>query len=177
MTDETRLPDPVTAVRELPAGSAIILRHYAHPKREELARTLASLARHLGLKLLIGNDPKLARTVGAAGVHLPERFHLGAKAARWRADWLVTTAAHSARSLAAATASGADAALLSPVFTTVSHPNVTPLGPHRFTALVRYSSIPVYALGGIDVNRARLLYGSGAVGIAGIGGFMPERDP
>ena len=81
------------------------------------------------------------------------------------------------RPLRAAASAGADAALLAPVFATASHPDARALGPHRFAALSRQSRLPVYALGGIDRDRAQLLQGTGAVGIAGIGGLIPQAVP
>ena len=174
MTDEARLADPLPAARALPRGSAVILRHYGAPARAALARRLAAIARARGLLLLVGEDPALARRVGAAGVHLPERAIRRASAVRWQAGWLVTAAAHSPAALRLAAAAGADAALLSPVFATASHPGVPALGPRRFQALAAACPLPVYALGGIDAARARSLCGSGAVGIAGIGGLIPE---
>ena len=177
MTDDERLADPFPAARALPAGSAIILRHYGAPERASLARRLAEVARRRGLLLLVGEDPALARRVGAAGVHLPERAIGRAGMVRWHRDWLITAAAHSQTALRAAAAAGADAALLSPIFATASHPGARPLGLHRFAALARQSPLPVYALGGIDRARAQLLQGSGAVGIAGIGGLIPESQP
>ena len=171
MTDELRLADPLPAAHALPAGSAIILRHYGVPERAALARRLAAIARRRRLLLLVGGDPALARRVGAAGVHLPERAIRHAGAVRWHASWLVTAAAHSHAALLSAAAAGADAALLSPVFATASHPGGRALGPHRFAALTQASPLPVYALGGIDDENARLLRGSGAVGIAGIAGI------
>ena len=173
MTDEVRLPDPVPAARALPPGSAVILRHYGVPERAALARRLAAIARQRRLVLLVGEDAALARSVGAAGVHLPERAIRRARAVRWHADWLVTAAAHSPAALRAAAACGADAVLLAPVFATASHPDARALGPHRFAALARTSPVPVYALGGIGVAQSRFLRGSGAVGIAGIGGLIP----
>ena len=56
MTDSARLADPLPAARALPAGSAVILRHYGAPDREALARRLAALARRRGLHLLFENS-------------------------------------------------------------------------------------------------------------------------
>jgi thiamine-phosphate pyrophosphorylase len=52
---------------------------------------------------------------------------------------------------------GADAALLSPVFATRSHPGGATLGPVRFRLLARQAALPVIALGGMDARRARAL--------------------
>ena len=125
MTDDARLADPLPAACALPPGSAVILRHYGAAERASLARRLAAVARRRGLVLLVGEDPALARRVGAHGVHLPERAIGRAGAVRWQRDWLITAAAHSPAALRLAAAAGADAALLSPVFATASHPHVT----------------------------------------------------
>ena len=177
MTDDVRLADPLPAARALPPGSAVILRHYGAPERAALARSLAAIARRRGLLLLVGENPALARRVGAHGVHLPERAIGRAGAVRWHKDWLITAAAHSPTALRAADAAGADAALLSPLFPTASHPDVRPLGLQRFAALANASPLPVYALGGIGHAHAQLLQRSGAVGIAGIGGLIPQGAP
>ncbi|MDE0391418.1 MAG: thiamine phosphate synthase [Rhodospirillales bacterium] len=177
MTDDVRLADPLPAARALPPGSAVILRHYRAPERASLARSLAAIARRRGLILLVGEDPALARRVGAHGVHLPEHAIGRAGAVRWHRDWLITAAAHSHAALRSAAAAGADAVLLAPVFATASHPDARALGTHRFVALARNCPIPTYALGGIDRARAQHLHGTGAVGIAGIGGLIPQEAP
>ena len=88
--------------------------------------------------------------------------------------WLVTAAAHSPQALVLARRAGADAALLSPVFPTASHPGAPALGLMRFASWCRCSPIAVYALGGITSQNSRRLQGTGAKGIAGIGGFVDK---
>lgn len=173
MTDARRLPDPLAAARALPRGSGVILRDYDAVDRESLARALARIARARGLVLLIGADAGLAARVGAAGVHLPEAALRRARHCRRRPDWLVTAAAHDWPALRRAGQAGADAALLSPVFPTASHPETTPLGVGRFGALARLSPIPVYALGGITPRNAGRLAALNAAGIAAIGALAP----
>ena len=170
MTDPIRLPDPCAAVERLPPGSGVILRAYGPRERKRLATALAAIARRRRLVLLIAIDAALAAAVGADGVHLPEALSGQVASVRRREDWLITVAAHSLAALLAAARAGADAALLSPVFHTASHPEARPLGPHHFSRLVRRAGLPVYALGGIDDANAPLLLASGAIGIAGIAG-------
>ncbi len=177
MTDERRLPDPVAAVEALPRGSAVILRHYTAPGRHLLARRLAAVCAVRGIRLLIGGDAGLAQAVGAQGVHLPEYLARRGACPRRRPGWLVTAAAHSPAALCRAARAGADAALLSPVFPTASHPGVPPLGPWRFAAWCRRSPIPVYALGGVSAANARRLILAGAVGLAGIDGLSDSARP
>jgi len=171
ITDAVRLPDPARAADRLPGGSAIILRDYALAEREALACELAEVARRRGLKLLIAGDAALAIRVGAAGIHLPEARAGEARRWRHRRHWLITVAAHSRQALHNAALCGADAALLSPVFATASHPERRPLGPEGFNMLAGQAKLPVYALGGVDCdNAARLIYGR-AAGIAAITAF------
>lgn len=86
----------------------------------------------------------------------------------------VGASCHDAAELERAAILGCDFALLAPVAATPTHPQATPLGWPRFTALVAAAALPVYALGGVcaqDLPRARA---AGAHGVAGIRGF---RDP
>jgi thiamine-phosphate pyrophosphorylase len=69
---------------------------------------------------------------------------------------------------------GADAVLLSPVFPTESHPGARALGSLLFARWARRSPLPVYALGGISAVTIGRITGSGAVGVATVGGL---REP
>ena len=177
MTDIHRLPDPVAAVSALPQGGAVILRQPDGVLREAQARILLPLCRGRGVLLLIAGDGRLAAKLGADGIHLPTAMlRSGARVWRlWRRNWLVTAAAHSPAALHRARRAGADAALLSPVFATASHPQAETLGPLRFAAWCRSGPLPVYALGGITGLTGRRLIHSGTVGFAGIGGLSSRR--
>jgi thiamine-phosphate pyrophosphorylase len=163
MTDDERLPDPVAAARALPKGSLVIIRARDTKRRRALAEALS--AETNGLILLAADDPALANRLH--GLHLPEAR--AREAAHWRAlrpGWVITVAAHSARTLQAP---HADAALLSPVFATRSHPKAHPLTPARARFIARASLMPVLALGGVNERNAALL--SGFSGIAAISGL------
>lgn len=180
MTDQDRwltCRSLIAAVAALPRDAGVVLRHRDPAARARLARALAPVCRARGLVLLIAGDGPLAARVGAAGVHLPEAR--AGEARGWRRrhpGWLITAAAHGARALHAAARAGADAAVLSPVFATASHPDARPLGPLRFARLARQCSLPVYALGGVTAATATALKNSGAVGIAGVSGLVPDLD-
>jgi thiamine-phosphate pyrophosphorylase len=170
VTDPRRTPDPEAIARRLPRGAGVIYRHFGAVDAERRARTLSAIARRRGLILLIGADPALARKVGAAGVHLPER--MTALAPRLVArGMLVTAAAHGAAGLARAKRLGCRAALLSPVFESRSPSAGRPLGAVRFAALARGAGLPVFALGGIDMRTAKRLGMSGAAGLAAVAAF------
>jgi thiamine-phosphate pyrophosphorylase len=178
MTDARRTPDPIADALRLPSGAAMIFRHYElmPQSRLALARILraATAARHV--KLLIADDMRMALEVRADGVHFSERaLQRAGTRLRRLPHWLVTAAAHSLPALRRAAQAGVTAALLSPVFATMSHPGAAPLGVLRFSALIQSSSIPVYSLGGISERNARRLRGSGGAGIAAIDGLTIRR--
>jgi thiamine-phosphate pyrophosphorylase len=171
VTDEQRLPDPLGAIAQLRAGDGMLLRHYDVPQRRDLAFALAARCRAAHVRLIVGGDFDLARAVGADGVHFPQDLALSGAGAAKAAGFFVTVAAHDGPALIAAKQMQADAALLSPVFATASHPDATALGVNRFTALVRKSGVPVYALGGVSTSTVEQLRHSGAIGIAAVGAF------
>lgn len=134
---------------------------------------MADLCRQRGLILLVAGDTRLARAVGADGVHLPQGLLPSAAGLR-RQFGMVTAAAHDAGAVARAARAEVDAVLISPVFATVSHPGAAGLGVVRFAALVdqaRRKGLKVYALGGMDAVTGRRLKITGMTGVAGISGL------
>jgi thiamine-phosphate pyrophosphorylase len=171
-TDPARTPDAAAIIAHLPRGSAVVFRAFGRADQLALAPALATLARCRGIAFLVGADIALAMALRADGVHLPQRLAGRARVARrLRPGWIVTVAAHSLPALHAARRAGADAAVLSPVFASVSPSAGVAMGPVRFAARVRGAGLPVYGLGGINAKTARRLLGSGAIGLAAIEGL------
>jgi thiamine-phosphate pyrophosphorylase len=165
LTDDLRLANPVAAARALPPGSIVIVRARDAARRAALAAQLRAIAWAQDLILLIADDPALARSIGANGLHLPEIR--AAQASHWRAKnpgWLITASAHSLG--AVLRARHADAVLLSPVFATASHKNAHALSAARARLIARNVMTPVFALGGITADNAASL--SGFAGLAAI---------
>ena len=134
------------------------------PARAGLARAAVTRAQGYGAKVLINDDFALAQAVGAHGVHLSGR-ELAALTVRPPVAWCGASC-HDDATLAHAARLGLDFALMSPVLATPTHPDATPLGWARFAALVRDTSIPVYALGGMSAEMLSLAQAHGAHGIA-----------
>lgn len=174
LTDEERIGDPLAAARVLPPGSGIVLRHYRAPGRQELALALAKIARERSLVLLIGADVALAARAMAHGVHIPR--WAAARRAGPKPRGIITTSAHGLSELKHAEALGANAVFLGPIFATLSHKSAQGFGPVRFSALVNRSTLPIIALGGMNVVTASLLSGSGAAGLGAIGALIPPTD-
>ncbi len=170
MTDAQRTPDPVATARALPPGCGVILRHYEALGRTILAQALARVCKRRNLVFLVGADSALAQKVGADGVHLPEALiGRAAEIKRRHPRWIVTVAAHSRIALHRAARNRADAAFVSPVFPTASHPGQPAMGPLKFSALTKGVGLPVYGLGGIDGRNIARLRGGGLIGVGAIG--------
>jgi len=171
-TDPLRTPDPEAIAATLPRGSAIVFRAFGAADARARGLRLRRIADQRGLLLLVGADERLARTLRADGVHLPER--LAGRAGRLKArrpSWLVTAAAHSPMAMRRGLAWGADAVVVSAAFPSNSPSAGRAMGPIRLAQLTRAARGPVYALGGINNKTARLLRSTGLVGLAAVDGF------
>lgn len=167
-TDPARTPRPWETAARLPAGAGVVFRHFGATDALEIGQRLRAVTRQAGLRLLVGLDAELAERIEADGVHLPERALSAAYALSGRRpDWLLTGAAHSAKTMKAAR--DLDALILSPVFPAGgASAGKTALGVGGFQAMAADAPCPVYALGGISAANAGALIGSGACGIAGV---------
>jgi len=178
LTDPERTPNPAKVMATLPAGGAVIYRAFGSPAAEAQGRALRRLARARGLVFLVGADAGLAARLAADGVHLPERLmRLAPRLRKARPLWLITTAAHGPRAIAAAARLRLDAALVSVVFASASASAGAPLGAVRFASMARNARLPVIALGGVNAGTARRLERSGAAGLAAIGGLARALRP
>jgi 8-oxo-dGTP diphosphatase len=133
-------------------------------KLTEFARAVTLRAHAAGGRVVLNAGPELALDCGADGVHLRTRALLNA-GARPPVS-LCGASCHDAGELAAAEQLGCDYAVLGPVLATASHPGHPGIGWERFTALVRNSTIPVYAIGGMTPALLERAWAAGAHGVA-----------
>jgi thiamine-phosphate pyrophosphorylase len=171
-TDPVRTPDPEAIARRLPPRAGVVFRAFGAADAPAGGARLAIIARERKLTLLIGADARLTARIGADGVHLPER--LAHRARRLKAAhplWIVTAAAHSTLAARRALAAGADAVVVSAVFASRSASAGPPMGAIGLALLVRRVKGPVYALGGVDEKKARLLKDAGLAGLAAVDAF------
>jgi thiamine-phosphate pyrophosphorylase len=172
-TDPLRTPNPERVIARLPRGSGVVYRVFGAPDAATRGRALVSQARRRGVLFLVGADGALASRLSADGVHLPQRLAARAGAiGRLRRRFLVTAAAHDLPAALRARRAGADAIVVSSVFPSTSPTAGRPMGVMRLANLIRRVGAPAYALGGVDARTARLLKGSGAVGVAVVGGML-----
>lgn len=113
---------------------------------------------------MVNDDENLARDVGADGVHL-SATRLGQLTQRPPFDW-VAASCHTAEDIALASALGIDFLVLSPVLPTLSHREASGIGWDEFAHLIERSSLPVFALGGMQTDFLETARENGAHGIA-----------
>jgi len=172
VTDRVRVPNVIGAINALPPDSAVLFRDYDLPNRLELGREIRDLCRRRKLRFIMAGYGRLAAQMRADGLHTPETCIQEARFWRqWRPRWFITVAAHSPAGLWQAARAGADAALLSPVFSTNSHPDAKPLGALKFARIAFQAPLPIYAFGGINQHTLIRLTGVPICGIAAVSAF------
>jgi thiamine-phosphate pyrophosphorylase len=148
------------------------------------ASRLRLVTRSAGASLVINGDARLARDVGADGVHLGRNAGTvrDARSVCGERAW-ISVAAHSDDAVRAAVAGGADAVLVSPVFSTRGTFLVDRTKPGRGIDALRSARriaagrASVYALGGVTADNAGACVKAGADGVAVIRALLATAEP
>ncbi len=150
MTDARLGEGLFAAVQKLPCGSGVIFRHYELPvaERARLFARIRRIAVRRGHVLLVAGDARHGAFQQSDGQH-------GAKSGRQRHPCkFLSMPVHNVVEIRNAHQQGADMMLLSPIYSTASHPGLRPLGPVRFRQLAALAyPAKLIALGGM--NRAQ----------------------
>ena len=148
-------------------------KHLAAPALMRLAEQALVLAKPYGAKLLLNHDIKLAQQLaelsfGKMGVHLTSKqlMSLNEKPSHLPRHFIVAASCHNATELAHAEKLDLDFVVLSPVNISKSHENARSLGWEQFSALIQHTTMPVYALGGMQTSDLVQALSYGARGIA-----------
>lgn len=131
------------------------------------AEAVLKLCDNYNIPLLVNNTPELALGLGAAGVHLNSQRLQQLKARPLEHNLWVSAACHTVEDIQQAN-KYADFMLLSPVKFTHSHPQAQVMGWQRFWQLTELASIPVFALGGMELKHLPIVWAHGGQGIAAI---------
>jgi thiamine-phosphate pyrophosphorylase len=153
LSDERNDARLEVALERLPRGSGLIYRHYHLADGDRVARwfELLRLVRAKGHVAVLADSAQTALEWGADGIYgAPRALHP-------TRDLLTLATAHDLAEIGLANRARADAVLLSPVFSTRSHPEGATLGPLRFRLLAARAQMPVIALGGVTPRGAQRL--------------------
>jgi thiamine-phosphate diphosphorylase len=170
----------------LPAGALCVqIRDRSRLKASlrVFAGRLRIATRAVGAWLLVNGDARIARDVGADGVHLGRGAGSVAEARFILCGGWVSTAAHSDEDVRRASDDGADAVLVSPVFPTRPPRSSGRAKEARGLEAIRSaralagSRTAVYALGGVTSENASACVGAGADGVAVLRALLASADP
>jgi thiamine-phosphate pyrophosphorylase len=156
--------DLETARRAAEGGATVIQLRLKGATTEEVVARGAGF-RGLGATFIVNDDVQAAIALDADGVHLG-RDDPGSEEAL-AARLMLGRSASSVEEAKAAEAEGASYIGAGPVWATPSKPDADPaIGLEGLLAICGAVSIPVVAIGGIDVSNARACIQAGAAGIA-----------
>jgi thiamine-phosphate pyrophosphorylase len=177
LTDQDRFTDPLVDIlgllHRLPRGAGVVVRHRDKHSLEALAKAIVPPAHRLGMKVLLAGDIRLALKCRCDGVHVSQtKARLGPlRIVNLPPGFIITAAAHDGPNLRRAERMGAHTVMVSPVFSTLSHPQTKPLGLTRFYSITACADQPIIALGGISARTIKRLRLGAAYGIAAIGAW------
>lgn len=140
------------------------------------ARQLLALCRQAGAPFIVNDDVEVARKVGADGAHVGQedaspveaRVALGAEA-------IIGVSVGSAQEAEAAEASGATYVAVGPVFETATKPDAgAAVGTEGVRAIRAATTLPLAAIGGLNVSNTREVVEAGAAMVCAISASLAE---
>ncbi|MBC8006731.1 MAG: Nudix family hydrolase [Prolixibacteraceae bacterium] len=141
--------------------------------REIFAAHAVREVREVGGIVVINCDVRLATILGS-GLHLPSRELMSATS-RPDVEWC-SASCHDANELEKARDLGLDFVLLGPIQATHSHSGVPGMGWTRFADLIQDYSLPVFALGGMQLANLDEARRRGAHGVAMVRGAWEQEE-
>ena len=147
-------------------------------EQRHLLQQVMPVARRCGMRLLVNERVDLCQAVGADGVHLTAAgLPIPVARAMLTDDQLLSVSCHSVAEVRQAEADGADFAVLGPIYDTPSkRPFGPPLGLGTFKQARQAVSLPLFAIGGVRVDRLADLFAAGADGVAVISEIATASD-
>jgi len=174
--------DEIELVRRAARGGVSICQLRAKGCSEAVlyprAERLSALCAELDLPLIINDQPKLARRLDAAGVHLGQSDGPLAAARDVLGEGkLIGRSTHSEREAEAAAREGADYIAVGCVFPTRSKPDARPLEAGVLERIAFSCPVPVFAIGGIGPVQAGQLASRGIRRAAVISAIWDSPHP
>lgn len=185
ITDRRQVPDGdlLHAVEAALEGGvrSVQLREKDLPPRDlySLARQLRILTRRFGARLLVNDRIDVALAAEADGVHLGCGSLPVAAARRLLGpERLLGVSTHTPEEIAGVARDGADFVTFGPVWFTPSKAVYgPPVGLDLLHQAATASPLPVFALGGVNLERVAEALAAGAAGIACISAVLAAADP
>lgn len=171
------LPQVERIAAARPAGLLLREKDLTEAAYGRLAAQVLALCRAQGVPCLLHSFPRVARDLGADGLHLPLPL-LRALPAEERARFpRLGTSCHSVEEAREAQDLGCTYLIAGHIFATACKPGLPGRGLDFLAQVCRAVTLPVYAIGGIAPGSLDAVRRAGARGACLRSGFMTSPDP
>jgi thiamine-phosphate pyrophosphorylase len=144
---------------------------------ERLARLMHPITRDAEVPLVINDHPEVAAVVGSEGVHVGQDDLSVAETRRIvGASCFVGKSTHSLAQATAALTEGADYIGFGPLFATGTKPDYVPVGLSEIAEVERRATVPVFCIGGINLERLRQVLSAGARRVVIVSALLLAED-
>ena len=138
---------------------------------------LKTLCSRYGVPLIINDNVEIALRCGADGVHVgQEDMEAGSVRAKVGPDMIVGVTAKTVEQALAAQRAGADYLGSGAVFGSATKTNARPMSKETLREICDAVTIPVVAIGGINLQNIRELENTGIHGVAVVSGIFAAED-
>jgi len=144
----------------------------------QLAAEIRSVAKQYKMQFFVNDRVDLCLALDAEGVHLPASgLPVAVAREMLGGSKLIGVSCHSLEEVQRAEWEGADFAVLGPVYDTPSkRPYGRPLGIDLFSKVRRCTTLPLFAIGGVNRSKLKEVLDAGADGIALISAILSSPD-
>jgi thiamine-phosphate pyrophosphorylase len=141
------------------------------------AKQIKGLCRYYGVPFIINDSVKIAEAVGADGVHVGQSdMEAGSARAELGRDKILGVSAQSVEQAVLAEKRGADYLGVGAVFPTGTKADADAVSLDTLREICSAVSIPVVAIGGISLENAARLRGTGIRGISVVSAIFAASD-
>ena len=142
-----------------------------------LGAALHRITHPRGVPLVINDHPRLAREIGAEGVHVGQEDISIAEARELAGpERFVGRSTHSLEQARRAAEEGADYIGFGPLFATPTKPDYVPIGLSDIAAVHAAVQLPVFCIGGIKLENLPQVIAAGARGVVIVSGLLQASD-
>jgi thiamine-phosphate pyrophosphorylase len=144
---------------------------------ETLARAMLPLTRDFATPLVVNDHPRVAAIVGSEGVHVGQDDLSVAETRRLVGpSCMVGKSTHSLEQARAAMQEKPDYIGFGPLFATGTKPDYVPIGLDHITAVEQFATIPVFCIGGVNLDRLPQILAAGARRVVVVSAFLLAAD-
>jgi len=181
ITDRRRLPEPAldALLRQIGRAASAGVQLVQIRERDldgralfDLARSAVDAVRGSSTRIIVNDRLDVALAARAHGVHLRDRSFAPSRVRSMvPPGFLIGRSVHSVDDAASELVLAADYLLYGNVFETASKPGRPAAGLRQLSDVVRATTLPVLAVGGVSAERIPALLEAGAAGFAAISMF------